>query len=90
MDFEENFTEYVYLNLCGFLTEPHPDVENLFAEGKKCEKLYKKVYDAYQLICERLEIAECTEVENIINAMTDIQKEIAVKMYEYGVKFNQK
>ena len=89
MDSEQmRFAEYVYSSLSGWLTEPHPEVENLFDEDKKCEKLYGKVYDACQSLYERLGKFEDEDVETIVNAMLDIQREIALKMYEYGAKFN--
>ena len=82
-----SFEEYVYLSLSGLLTEPHPDVKNLFAEGDKCEILYSRVYDACQRLYERLGKFEDEDVEIVINSMLDIQREIALKMYEYGAEF---
>lgn len=82
-----SFKEYVYSSLSGLLIEPHPEVEDLFAEGEKCELLYGKVYDACQRLYERLGKFEDEDVEIIVNSMLDIQREIALKMYEYGAKF---
>lgn len=88
MDFEQmNFKEYVYLSLIGALIEPYPEVDNLFAEGEKCEKLYAKVYDASQRLCERLGEVEDEDLEIIVSSMLNMQREIALKMYEYGAKF---
>ena len=84
-----NFDEYVYLSLSGLLTEQHPEIENLFTEGKKCGRLYNEVYEACLRLYERLGKLEDRDVEIIINSMLDIQKEIALKMYEYGAKFNK-
>ena len=88
MDLEQmNFEEYVYSSLLGLLTEPHPEVKNLFADGEKCEELYGKAYDACQRLYERLGKLEDEDVEIIVNSMLDIQREIGLKMYEYGAKF---
>ena len=84
-----DFKEYIYSSLLGLLTEPHSEVEDLFTEGKKCEMLYTKVYDACQRLYERLGNFEDEDVEIIVNAMSEIQKEVALKMYEYGAKFKK-
>ena len=65
-----------------------PGVENLFEEGKKCALLYKEVYDAQRRLEKRLGVEMYDkDVETIIAALTDIQKELRFKMYLYGAKF---
>lgn len=61
-------------------------VENEFAEGKECEKLYAEVYDANRRICARLGVDEDQNVENIISCMDEICRILAYKMFDYGVK----
>ncbi len=65
-----------------------PGVENLFAEGAKCELLYGEVYDAERRLEERLGIdGYDDDVELIIRKLTDIQLEMCRYMYYYGAKF---
>ena len=63
-------------------------VENLFKEGQKCALLYKEVYDAQRRLEERLGVEPYDEdVERIITALLEIQREISFKMYIYGAEF---
>lgn len=82
-----DFKEYVYYSLMGSLVEPHPEVENLFDEGKALDILYGKVSDACGRLYERLEKFEDDDVEIIVNSMLEMQSVVAFKMYEYGAKF---
>lgn len=59
-------------------------VENEFAEGKPCEELYRRVYDARIRICERLGVSENLDVETIISCMEDISCILAMKMFDYA------
>ena len=86
----DQFIENVYETLQGE-TSPGfriPGVENAFDEGKKCAILYKEVYDAERRLEERLDVEPYDDdVEKIIKALLDIQKELCFKMYRYGAKF---
>ena len=66
-------------------------VENLFDEGKKCAILYKEVYDAARRLEELLGVEPYDEdIEKIITALTDIQKEMCFQMYICGARFGLK
>lgn len=83
-----DFTERVYDSLCGQLVHPLPDVEDAFEEGKLCDRKYAEMLDAYQRLCLRLGKENADEdVEIIIGAFFEIQRELCRKMYEYGAKF---
>lgn len=82
--------ESVYETLIDALNEPYqvPGVENAFAEGSSCEKLYQEVYRANIRLCERLGQPDADpDVELIINNLLAINKQIGLKMYHYGQKF---
>lgn len=61
-------------------------VENEYAPGKECEKLYEEVYDANRRICERLGVDEDEDVATILNCMDEICRMLAYKMFDYGVR----
>ena len=82
-----DFKEQVYDSIIGALIEPIPDVENLFEKGKPYYVSYGRVYDACQRLYERLENFEDIDVEIIVDSMFDMQREVALKMYDYGAKF---
>ncbi len=85
-----NIEEYVYESLQGTLCHPHPDVKNLFGAGMPCERWYAEMLDAYLRICNRLGgDEEDDDVEVIITSLLRIQREIALQMYQYGVKFKE-
>lgn len=65
-----------------------PGVENAFAEGSLCAALYQQVFDAERRLEERLGVdGEDEDVETIMGAMCDIQRELCFRMYFYGAKF---
>ena len=82
--------ENVYLSLTGELREEYAidGVENAFAEGSLCDRLYREVYQANLRLCKCLGQAEADrDVETIINNLLEINKQIGLKMYHYGQKF---
>ena len=62
-------------------------VEDEFAEGKDCNKLYAEVFNAKMRLNERLGTDEDKDVEIIIDSMYSIVREISMKMFDYGMKF---
>ena len=53
-----------------------------------CLKRYGDVLDAYQRLCVRLGTQdEDEDVETIIHAFMDIEKELCYRMYRYGAQF---
>lgn len=77
----------IYLTLTDALTEPYrvPGVENAFADGTPCAKLYKEIYEANQRICSRLgQQDDDPDVELIINNLLSITNLLCLKMYHYA------
>ena len=68
-----------------------PGVINAFAKGSKCELLYGEVYDAQRRLEARLGVEPYDkDVEAIIVALQEIQRELCFWMYYYGAKFGMK
>ena len=64
-----------------------PGVEDAFAEGSFCQCRYHDAMDAYDRLRSRLGVQdEDGDVEIIIQAFEDIQKELCCKMYCCGAK----
>lgn len=89
---EEQLKELIFDLMSGTIDlerYPYPSgiiVENEYAKGKTCEKLYAEVYDANRRICERLGVDEDQDVETIISCMDEICRVFAYKMFDYGAK----
>ena len=66
------------------LKEFDVEIEDMFQSGSECDKLYEQVYEANRSICRKLGIEECREIETIIANLDEIQRIIAMKMYDYG------
>ena len=81
--------EFVYDALQGDVTDTMPpNIENAFAEGAECLRLYQQVYEAERRLEARLGVGvHDKDVECIICAMSDMQKYLCFKMYEYGARF---
>lgn len=65
-------------------------IENVFEDNSECSKLYESVYQANRAICKKLGIEECKEVETIIGNLDEIQRIVAMKMYNYGYQIAEK
>ena len=82
--------EDVYDTLCGLRRKDAgvEGVENLFAPGSECQRLYSRMLDAYDRLCSRLGVVdEDEDVETIISSLMGIEHAISFKMYEYGAKY---
>ena len=67
-----------------------PNVENAFAEGEYCAIRYHEAMDAYARLRERLGgVDEDEDVEIMISAFEDIQRELCLRMYHYGAQFGE-
>jgi hypothetical protein len=60
------------------------EIEDEFAEGKKCARLYDEVYEAKQRILRKLRTDDDADIETIIRNMGIISEILALKMYDYG------
>ena len=61
----------------------------VFSEGSVCAEAYREVYAAGERLCRRLgvQFGDDVDVEAIVDNMMEIQREIGLKMYEYGWYF---
>ena len=85
--------EAIYETLSGLrLPEAEvPGIENAYADGSLCQRNYSQMLDAYQRLCVRLHTREeDPDVEIIINNMLTIEKELAIKMFYYGLEYGRK
>lgn len=76
--------ERIYLSMLGELTEPVPGVENAFAPGQPCEKLYQQIYDAKCRLCDRLGEEENDDLESILDSFFEINRQMCLRMYRLG------
>lgn len=85
--------ENVYHTLMGDLLDAYviPGVENAFANGKRCDELYRQIYWANQRLCARLgKTDEDEDVELIINNFLEMNRILCLEMYRYGQVFGGK
>ena len=87
---QNHFVDQIYDTLHGHLTDDAcvPGVENLFAEGSLCDRMYEEIHAAYSRLLHRLGANnEDSDLETIINAFLVICKETGLSMYDCGVRF---
>lgn len=88
--------ELIYDIMNGFIdlsrveTEIDMPIDDEFSEGTECAKIYEEVYQAKQNLGERLGVSEDGDVEQIICGMEEITRILCLKMFDYGVKREQK
>lgn len=89
---QENYIDIVYDLVTGTRIPQigDPEVENLFAIGRECEKLYNQVYTANLHLCEQLSVQESADAEIIVNSMLRICALVGKRMYHYGAEFGEK
>lgn len=85
--------EDVYNTLTDALLPPYqvPGVENAFAEGSLCDRLYAEIYQANQRLCARLGQPESDpDVELIINNFLEINKHLCLrsKLFQFNRAIN--
>lgn len=76
--------EKVYLSMLGELTEPEPGVQNAFAPGQPCAKLYRQIYEAKCRLCDRLGEEENEDLESILDCFFEINRQMCLRMYRLG------
>lgn len=84
--------EWAYESMACFPKEWYrmPGVGNAFAEGSYCASCYHEIWEAYERLRERLGVKdEDKDVEAIIRAYEDVQRELCCLMYHYGAKFGE-
>ena len=73
----------VYESMLGLLTEEYalPDVNNAFVPGSYCDRQYARMREAYERICQRLQVEEDRDLDVMVEAMEKIQKELCRRFY---------
>ena len=73
----------VYESMLGLLTEEYalPDVNNAFVPGSYCDRQYARMREAYERICQRLQVEEDRDLNIMVEAMEKIQKELCRRIY---------
>lgn len=66
------------------------ETEDLFEEGKPCDVLYERIFDAKQRILSELGLEECRDMEEILNCEDSICMHVAIRMFDYGVEYASK
>lgn len=63
-------------------------VKDEFAEGMPCDLLYKNIFNANRRLCNRLQVEEDQDVEEIITDLLSISEYLSMKMYDYCMLFS--
>ena len=86
---EEALIRIVYDTVAGYVTGPSalPGVENAFAPGAKCERLYDELYDLLATRFDPDNDDDAPVLEQILSHMDGIQKELCFRMFRLGMRF---
>lgn len=63
------------------------EIENLFAEGSECGRLWDEIYQCEMSIIEKLGGKDCPELEKIWSANHEICRRVSLRMFDYGMEF---
>ncbi len=80
----------IYNTMIGILEKEYelPWVDNAFEEGQHCMRAYEEMRDAYERICERLDVGEEDDDLNIIvDCFESMQRELCRRMFDCGVQY---
>jgi hypothetical protein len=59
-------------------------VQNAFAPGQPCAKLYRQIYEAKCRLCDRLGEEENEDLESILDCFFEINRQMCLRMYRLG------
>lgn len=87
----EDLFERIYEAMMGMAVNPNPPfpVENAFADGSECEKLYKELFELKIKVGDRLHSDDDSDVEQICENFWDIVDILCREMFTYGVQAGQ-
>ena len=86
----DSFVEQVYFTAVGMAVEESraPGVIDQYGPDGKCHGLYCQMKDAYDRVCARLGVdEEDRDLNEIVDLMESICKEVAFEMYRCGATF---
>ena len=83
---ENKIAQLVYDRIMGYDEQPHLElpIENLFAEGSRCDALYEDIYAANLRLCQRLGVEEDRDIRLILDCYDQITRLVAEKMIHYA------
>ena len=86
---EEKLIETVYHTVAGYVIGPEalPGVENAFAPGARCERLYDELYDLLATRFDPDDDDDAPVLEQILSNMDGIQKELSFRMFRLRMRF---
>ncbi len=89
---DQEYVEWILESVMGeLLPEYHcPQAENLFEEGKECERLYANAIEAYWRLCDRLGVEEDPDGEIMIDSLLAIVRNVGCQMFQYGATLEKK
>ena len=82
-----NFFDFVYNHMNGVYTEQDAVIENMFAKGSPCDRLYLEAYDARIRLSGGDLDAENPDVLCIVEAYEKMQRMFCEMAFQYGEKF---
>lgn len=86
---EEALINWVYLTVTGQLVEDAmlPGVENAYATGSLCHKCYNELCELLETRFDPDDDDDAPVLEQILDDMDSIQKELAFRMFRLGMRF---
>ena len=81
-----NFEENVYETLIGVRSGNNrvPGVENAFAPGEYCDRMYLQMHEYRERLWARLGSQEDEDLEHLIMALESIQHTLCLQMFRLG------
>lgn len=78
--------EWIYETMMGEAEPACPCIADAFAPGERCAGLYEEIYQTNRKLCVRLGVEEDGDLERIISLFFEINRELCMRMYDYGVQ----
>jgi hypothetical protein len=84
--------ESIYHTMCGLVWQEYAEqgVEDIFCDGSVCSSAYEEISYACERLRKRLHVKdEDRDIDTILYNYEKINREIARKMLEYGIKYTK-
>lgn len=82
--------EDIYASMVGELIEPLEGIDNEYAPGSLCDRLYCDACAARARLYHRLGVTEDPDLEVIFDNFCDINTHLCRKMFEHGMAVGKK
>ena len=60
---------------------------SLFESGGTCDRLYERLSIAQHRLLDRLGVAECHDMDEILSLEDEICMHVAIRMFDYGAEY---